>query len=68
MSGINRIISGELAQSKTEGKEFFKELGNKLFPEAILTCNEECGENGKDNEKKASSNCSRTQTFTECSH
>ena len=36
MAGITKQIVGELAQSKTKGKEFEKEMWSKLRPEAIV--------------------------------
>ena len=36
MAGITKQIVGELAQSKTKGKEFEKEMWAKLKPEAIM--------------------------------
>lgn len=36
MSGIKRIISGKLAQSKTKGKAFSDEQAKALSPEEIL--------------------------------
>lgn len=36
MAGITKQIVGELAQSKTKGKAFEKEMWSKLKPEAIV--------------------------------
>lgn len=35
MSGINRIINGKVAQSKSKGKKFVEELNKAFAPEAI---------------------------------
>ncbi len=35
MSGIRRIISGELSQSKSKGKAFVSALNNALSPASI---------------------------------
>lgn len=37
MSGISRIINGELAQSKSKGKKFKKEVASKMSPKAIAS-------------------------------
>ena len=39
MSGIQKIINGELAQSKTKGKAFESEQAKKLSPAAIVKKN-----------------------------
>ena len=40
MSGLTKIINGEIAQSGTTGEAYLKEL-DKLSPEAIEKANDE---------------------------
>lgn len=44
MSGINRLINGELAQSGTTGPAFVKEMAAALSPEAIAAKDPDCDE------------------------
>ncbi len=39
MSGLRRLISGELAQSKSKGKKFLGEQLSKLSPKALAARN-----------------------------
>ena len=38
MSGVTRMISGEVAQSGTKGAAYLKEIQDKLSPESIANC------------------------------